>query len=603
MVPVIVILTLCPTIARARSVTAADLRGLAWRGIGPAIMSGRVVAVMGVPGNPQILFAGHSTAGLFKSEDGGVTFKSIFDDGGTLSIGALALDPRNPSVIYVGTGEGNPRNSASFGDGVYRSMDGGKSWQHLGLERTERISRILVDPHNPQVILVAAMGHDWGANPDRGVFRSSDGGKTWQRVLFVNETTGASDLVFDPTNPNIVFAGMFDYLRQPWHLRSGGEGSGLWRSRDNGVTWQKLSDPALKNGLPPPPIDRVGVAVAASNPEVVYAFLPSKEGLLWRSDDGGDHWRLVSSNRAIDTRAFYFSRVIVDPANENRLYTLAGEISVSIDGGKTWRPIEAGGDNHDLWIDPTNPRRILLGSDMGFNVSTNHGETWDYFDTLPWGQAYRVGYDLAEPYHVMGGFQDHEVWWGPSTLWRQNGAQNGDWIHICPWGDGQYAMADPRDPNLIYFDNHFGDMTRLDLRTGVNRYITPFPVLESGNGVGGFKYRFSWNAPFLISRHNPDIIYFGGNVLFKTQNAGESWQAISPDLTTNDPEKQKSSGGPVSSDNSNAEAFCTIFALGEDAKDPAVLWAGTDDGNVQITRDGGAHWTNVAGNIHSVPAG
>jgi BNR/Asp-box repeat protein len=566
-------------------------------------MSGRVTAVVGVPGNPSILFAGHSTAGLFKSDDGGVTFKSIFDDGGTLSIGAVALDPHNPAVIYVGTGEGNPRNSASFGDGVYRSTDGGKTWQHLGLEKTERIARVLVDPHNPQVILVAAMGHEWGANPDRGVFRSSDGGKTWQRVLYVNDTTGASDLVFDPTNPNIVFAGTFDYLRQPWHLRSGGEGSGLWRSHDNGVTWQKLSDPALKNGLPPAPTDRVGVAVAASNPQVVYAFLPSKEGLLWRSDDGGDHWHLVSSNRAIDTRAFYFSRVIVDPANENRLYTLAGELSLSIDGGKTWRPIEAGGDNHDLWIDPTNPRRILLGSDMGFNVSTNHGATWDYFDTLPWGQAYRVGYDLAEPYHVMGGFQDHEVWWGPSTMWRQNGAQNGDWIHICPWGDGQYTMADPRDPNIIYFDNHFGDMSRLDLRTGVTRYITPFPVLESGNGVGGFKYRFSWNAPFLISRHNPDVIYFGGNVLFKTQNGGESWQTISPDLTTNDPEKQKSSGGPVSSDNSNAEAFCTIFAIGEDARDPAVIWAGTDDGNVQITRDGGAYWTNVASNIHGLPAG
>ena len=590
-------------LAEGRGVTAEDLRGLSWRGIGPAVMSGRVTAVAGVPGNPMILLAGHSTAGLYKSEDGGVTFRSIFNDGGTLSIGAVAIDPRNPAVIYVGTGEGNPRNSASFGDGVYRTLDGGQTWQHLGLEKTERITRILVDPNDPKVVLVAALGHEWGASPDRGVYRSGDGGRSWQRVLYVSETTGASDLTFDPTNPNVVYAGMYDFLREPWHLRSGGPGSGLWRSRNNGVTWQKLNDPALKNGLPPEPIERVGVAVAASNPNVVYAFLPSKEGLLWRSDDAGDHWHLVSSNRATDSRPFYFSQVFVDPANENRIYTLAGELLVSVDGGRDWRPIEAGGDNHDLWIDPTNPRRLLLGSDMGFNESYDHGKTWDYFNTMPWGQAYRVGYDRAEPYHVMGGFQDHEVWWGPSTMWRENGAQNGDWVHISPWGDGQYAMADPRDPNIVYFDNHYGDITRFDLRTGVARFITPYPVSESGTGVGSFKYRFSWNAPFLISHHNPDVIYFGGNVLFRTEDGGQTWKVISPDLTTNNPQKMKPSGGPVTLDNSNAEAYCTIFALSEDARDPKVIWVGTDDGNVQITRDGGAQWKNVAGNIPGLPSG
>jgi photosystem II stability/assembly factor-like uncharacterized protein len=584
------------------TVTPEILNALKWRSIGPAVMGGRIDAVVGVPGNPNVIYVGHSSAGLYKSVNGGTTFTSIFDDEGTLSIGAVALSPGNPDVIYVGTGEGNPRNSASFGDGIYKSLDGGKSWKHLGLEKTERIARIVVNPQDPKIVLVAAMGHEWGPNQERGIYRSTDAGNTWKRVLFVNDTTGGSDVEFDPTNPNIVYAGMFDYLRRPWNLRSGGPGSGLYRSTDGGETWTSLTDPALKNELPSGVLGRVGVGVSASNPAVVYAFVPSKEGLLWRSSDGGESWKMVSKNPDINFRPFYFSQIRVDPADENRIYSLAGGLYLSIDGGKSFHPLQGGGDNHDMWIDPADPKRILLGSDMGFDISTDRGQTWDKLINLPFAQVYRVGFDMAEPYHVMAGLQDHEVWWGPNETWSRRGVMNDDWRRLVAWGDGQNAMADPRDPDIIYLNTHFGSIARLDRKPNSIRWITPSPVLEFGSGVGAFKYRFNWSAPLLISRHNPDVVYFGGNVLFRTKDGGDSWDIISPDLSGNDPEKMKSSGGPISEDNTNAEAYGTIFAISEDSRDPNVIWVGTDDGFVQVTRDGGKHWTNVTPNIQGLPS-
>lgn len=584
-------------------ITADLLQGLQWRSIGPAVFGGRLDEVVGVPGNPNIIYIAHSSAGLFKSTNGGTTFKSIFDNAGTLSIGALALSPENPQVIYVGTGEGNPRNSASFGDGIYKSLDGGRTWKHLGLEKTERIARIAVDPRNPQIVLAAAMGHEWGPNEERGIYRSADGGASWERVLYVNETTGASDVQFDPKNPNIVYAGMFDYLRKPWRFRSGGPGSGLYRSSDRGVTWVKLTDSKLKNGLPSGGLGRVGVAVSSSNAEVVYAIVPAKEGMLWRSADGGQSWTMVNANTEINSRPFYFSQVRVDPLDENRVYSLAGELLVSVDGGKTFKQIaeRIHGDHHALWIDPQNPNRLLNGSDGGFHISNDRGATWDFVNTLPLAQAYHVSVDMAEPYNVLSGFQDNEVWRGPSEKRNREGVKNGDWQRLVGWGDGQNAIADPRDPNIIYLDTHTGDITRIDLRTGEARFITPHPVLEFGTGVGAFRYRFNWNTPIYMSLHNPDVIYLGGNVLFKTSDAGNTWTAVSPDLTSNDPEKLTSSGGPLTQDNTNAEAYCTITAISEDAVNPGVLWVGTDDGHVQITRDGGRTWTNVVGNIRGLP--
>ncbi len=588
-----------------RFVTPSMLKALHWRSIGPAVFGGRVVSVAGVPGDPNIIYVAHSSAGLFKSVDGGVTFHSIFNHQDVLSMGAVAIDPQNPSIVYAGTGEGNPRNSASFGDGVYRSTDGGKTWQHLGLDQTQRIARIAIDPQNPRIVLVAAMGDEWLPNPERGVYRSADGGKSWKRVLFVNDTTGASDVTFDPSNPEIAYAGMYDYLRKPWHLRSGGPGSGLYRSTDGGATWVCLTDPKLHNGLPPGPISRVGVAVSPSDPEVVYAFVPSKEGLLWRSGDGGATWRMVNKSPRINLRPFYFSVVRVDPTNANRVYAISGGLFVSNDGGKTFKEIaqRIHGDYHDLWIDPKNPQRMLCGSDGGFQISYDRGRTWDFINTQPFAQVYRLGYDLAVPYHVIAGFQDNEVWRGPSTLWNVRGSTNGDWKRVLDWGDGQYAMADPRDPNIVYEDSHFGDIRRVDVRTGEERYITPYPVLEFGAGVGQFKYRFNWSAPVYISPHDPNTIYLGGNVLFKTSDGGESWSIVSPDLTTHNPRMMRSSGGPVTQDDTNAEAHCTIYAISEDAKDSNTLWVGTDDGNLQLTRDGGKHWTNVVGNIPGLPPG
>lgn len=588
-------------VPQAPSINPGIFGDLHWRWIGPAVMGGRLDAVAGVPGNPNIIYLGHSSGGLFKSSDGGMTFRPVFDSGDTLSIGAIAISPKNPDVVYIGTGEGFPRNSASFGDGMYRTLDGGKTWRHIGLEKTERIARIAIDPENPNVLLVAAMGREWGPNAERGIFRSNDAGATWQRVLFVNETTGASDIEFNPKDPNIVYAGMYDYMRKPWSLRSGGLGSGLYRSSDAGTTWTKLTDASLHNGLPTGLIERVGIAISPSHPHVVYAFLPNKDGLLYRTTDDGQHWEMVNDHRNIDSRPFYFSQVRVDPLDEDRVYVLSGAFLVSVDGGKQFRPIRAGGDNHDLWIDPSNPNRLLEGSDMGFCMSNDRGTTWDYVNTVPMGQVYRVGYDMDEPYHVMAGFQDHELWWGPNEKWSQSGVTSGDWRHLVDWGDGQYAFADPRDSNIIYLDSHYGDITRVNLKTGEARFITPYPVLESGTGVGNFKYRFSWDAPVYMSPHNPDVIYFGANVLFRTADGGDTWSIISPDLTTDNPAEMKSSGGPVTPDNSNAESHCTIFAISEDARDPDVLWAGTDDGNVQITRDGGKSWTNVAKNIPGLP--
>jgi photosystem II stability/assembly factor-like uncharacterized protein len=584
-------------------VAADQLRGLSWRHIGPAMFAGRVADVAGVPGNPDMLYVGAASSGLYKSTNGGITFAPVFETGNTLSIGAIAVQPDNPDVVYVGTGEGAVRNSISFGDGIYKTTDGGKSWKHLGLEESERFSRIVIHPANPQVVLAAAMGRAFGPSQERGVFRSTNGGATWQRTLFVNGTTGASDVAIDPQDPSIVYAGMYDYMREPWFFRSGGPGSGLYRSSDGASTWTKLTDAALKNGLPGAKlIGRIGVSIHRKDPRIVYALIEAQEdGVLWRSDDRGTTWKVVSTERRINNRPFYYTQVRADPVDPNRVYTLSGSFNVSTDGGRAFGGSGGRmfGDHHALWIDPTNPKRLLCGTDGGFFVSNDYGRNWDFVNNMPMAQPYHVGIDMDEPYNVLGGFQDHEIWRGPNEKWNQVGVREGDWVRLRYMADGMYTIPDPRDPKIIYYNGHFGDITRLDMRNQEERYIQPYPPGPAGGGAHIEKYRFNWNSPAHMSPSNPDVIYYGGNVLFKTVDRGETWQIISPDLTTNDPEKQKSSGGPISTD--NTEFHCTIISIAESPRDPNVIWAGTDDGNVQVTRDGGMTWVNVAPNIIGAP--
>lgn len=568
-------------------------------------MGGRLDVVAGIPGDPRTIYAGHSSGGLYKSTDGGESFSAIFDVGTSTAIGAFAVAPSNPNVLYVGTGEGFPRNTASPGDGVFKSINGGKTWTSVGLRASRHIAKIAVDPLDPNVVLVAALGPEFAPGGERGIYRSQDGGKTWQRVLSVNATTGGSDVVFDPQNPQIVFAGTFDFLRRPWHFRGGGPGSGLYRSLDNGRTWQRLTDPSLHDGLPGGIINRVGVAVCDGDPNIVYAIVPTRDGMLYRSIDSGSHWTLVNADQDLVFRPFYFSQVRIDPRNPNRVYIISGDNQVSSDGGKTFKYFGGGGDNHDLWIDPADPRRMIAGSDMGLDLTMNGGETWNFDNVVPFAQVYRVGYDLAIPYHIMGGLQDHEVWWGPSTLWNDGeygGVPGGAWRNIVDWGDGQYAMADPRDPDIVYLDTHFGDLVRRNLLTGDVRNIAPQPMITFGTGAGSYPYRFNWSAPLYISPHDPNVLYFGGNVLFKTTDAGQHWSVVSPDLSQPcDRRKLGPSGGPISRDDTNAETYCTISAISEDAGDANTLWVGTDDGNLWITRDGGGHWQNVGTNVAHLP--
>ncbi|HEX5275775.1 MAG TPA: hypothetical protein VFW34_10915 [Candidatus Rubrimentiphilum sp.] len=580
----------------------AQFGDLSYRWLGPAVMGGRLDAVAGIPGDPTVVYLAHSSGGLWKSQNGGLSFASVFEAGRTEAIGAIAIDPNNARRVLIGTGEGFPRNTAVYGDGVWLSTDGARHWRNAGLMQSGSIAKIAIDPQDSKIVLAAAMGREFAPGGERGIYRSDDGGSHWKRVLYVNDTTGGSDVAFDPKDGNIVFAGTFDYLRRPWTMISGGIGSGLYKSVDAGKTWRKLTDPALHNGLPAGPINRVGVSVCYSNPAMVYAFVPVKNGMLYRSTDGGEHWQMRNASQEINFRPFYFSQVRCDPANPQKVFAVAGGLRVSLNGGRTFRNAGGGGDNHDLWIDPKNPRRLLNGSDLGFDYSVDGGKTWSFDNVVPFDQIYRVGYDMDVPYHVMGGLQDHEVWRGPNELPnRSDGVAGGDWLNISDWGDGQYAMADPRDPNVIYEDTHFGDLAREDLGSGERRYISPQPNIGFGTGAATYKYRFNWSAPLLISRFDPDVIYFGGNVLFRSADRGNSWTELSPDLTRCDPALLAASGGPITFDDTNAETYCTIYSIGEDAKSPETIWYGTDNGHLELTRDGGKSWQDVVGNVSGLP--
>ena len=572
------------------------MANLSWRSIGPSNMGGRVADIEGVAGDPNIVYVATGAGGIFKTVNGGIDWTPIFDRQTSISVGDIALEPGNPDVIWVGTGESNVRNSVSFGDGVYKSTDGGKTWKHLGLKDTNTISKIVINPKNPDIAYVAAVGHAWGENEERGVFMTTDGGKTWTKTLYIDKQHGASDLEIDPVNPNILYAGMWRFERKPWTFTSGSEKGGVFRSIDGGRTWNKI-----EKGLPKL-IGRIGLSVSQSNPNVVYAMLEAKEGTLYRSDDKGENFRQVYKNQNIVGRGFYYTRVRVDPTDENKVYAVASPLFKSLDGGRTFSRIAPTThiDYHAFWIDPKNPKRMWQGQDGGVAVSTNEGGNWDYINNFATGQFYQVFADNVAPfYNVSGGLQDNGTWVGPSRNREPAGILNDDWRMIS-FGDGFFAIEHPDNPDLFLTESQGGNVVRTDMKNREQQLVAPF------FGVGGAaendKLRFNWNAPLIPSPHDKNTVYLAGSVVFKSTDFGKTWTQISQDLTTNNRERLKDAGGPVFSENSSAEYFGTIISLTESPLKRDTIWAGTDDGNLQVTTDGGKNWTNIIKNVKNISA-
>jgi photosystem II stability/assembly factor-like uncharacterized protein len=574
------------------------LAELEWRSIGPVNMSGRVADVEGVPGNPRVVYVGSASGGVWKTEDAGLSFKPVFDEQPVASIGDIALAPSNPEVVYVGSGESNARNSVSSGNGVYKSTDGGRSFRHVGLADTRHVSRVLVHPTDPDLVYVGALGHLFGPNPERGVFRSRDGGASWQKVLYLDDRHGVADMDMSPANPNLLFAALWHFDRKPWTHTSGSEQGGVWRSVDGGDTWKKLT-----KGLPKL-MGRIGVKVAPADPKVVYVIAESHEGTLFRSDDGGDSFSKVSDKPEIVSRGLYYTDLRVHPTNPDVVFAVASLLQKSIDGGRSFERISRTThiDFHALWIDPLDPARMWQGQDGGVAVSYDGGKAWEPVRNLPIAQFYQVQADNREPfYYLGGGLQDNGTWWGPSRTREPGGILEDDW-RMPSFGDAYHVVIHPDDPDLMISESQGGNIMRTDLRTRQQVDIGPQPKRNDGGPASGLRYRFNWNSPIVASPHDGRTVYFAGNFVFRSRDFGDSWEAISPDLTTNDPEKQKDAGGPVWKENTTAEYHCTIISFAESKAQKGVLWAGTDDGRLQLSRDDGASWSDVAANVPGVPA-
>ena len=572
---------------------ADSLNTIRFRNLGPSVAGGRVASVVGIPGQPLTYYVGAAAGGVWKTTDGGNTWDAIFKDQPAASIGAVALAPSNPNLVWVGTGEAAIRNDVVNGHGVWFSPDAGHSWHFMGLGDVGQISKIAIDPANPDIVLVAALGHAWSSNAGRGVFRTTDGGKTWQKTLFVNDTTGASDLIMDPGNPRVYFAAMWQFVRHPWEMVSGGTGSGIYRSTDGGVTWERLSQ-----GLPKGIYGRIALGIGASDPSHVYALVEAKTGMLWDSHDLGDHWSAVSDNHALDVRPFYFSSMNVAPDDDRKLYFSSYQLLESDDGGKTAKVIDQSVhvDHHTLWIDPTNAQRFIQGNDGGAYATTDGGKNWTWFNNLPIEQFYMVAANGADPYMLCGGLQDNNAWCGPS------GASDGSQWFTATGGDGEYAVPAPSDTTVIYVDSQNGSITRVNLRTGETRFIRPYGPTVEGTKPSELTYRFNWTSPIEVSATSADEVFIGANVVFKSTDGGQHWNAISPDLTRNDKSKQVNSGGPIEYDISGAETYNTILTVNVAPTDTNVIWVGTDDGLVQVTRDGGKTWTNAGGHFPGLAA-
>ncbi|MGC1373006.1 MAG: hypothetical protein WA824_12790, partial [Candidatus Sulfotelmatobacter sp.] len=564
-------------------------KNLQYRLVGP-FRGGRVVAVSGVMGQNNVFYFGSTAGGVWKTTDAGLNWKPIFDKmkDASPAIGAIGVSESDPNVIYVGTGEACIRGNVVGGNGVYKSIDAGKTWKFVGLADTHAIGRLAVNPKNPDIAFVAALGHPFGDNEERGIFRTQDGGKTWQKVLYKDAKSGGIDVVFDPTNSNILFAALWQVRRTPWSLDSGGPGSGLYRSIDGGTTWKELKGHGLPEGVK----GRIGVTVSGANPNRVYAVIEAEKGGIFRSDDGGDSWQLMTGDHRFTQRAWYYSHIFADPKSEDTVYILNTGVYRSNDGGKTFNRVRAPhGDNHALWIDPNNPKRMINGNDGGATVSIDGGATWTTLYNQPTAQFYHVTTDNRFPYYIYGAQQDNSTV-GIASASADGAIDRPDWYDVGG-GESGYIAPDPTDPEIVYAGSYGGDITRYDHRTGEEQLIDPWPVNPIGWAAADVKYRFQWTEPIVFSPHDPKTMYFAAQVLFKTTDAGMNWTIVSPDLTRNDKSKQASSGGPITKDNTGVEVYDTIFSVVESPVQKDLIWAGTDDGLVQLTRDGGQHWENI----------
>ncbi len=579
---------------------ASLMNDYSWRAIGPANMGGRVTDIDGVPGDASTFYVSGADGGIHKTTDGGVSFTPIFEKQRAYSIGALTLAPSDKNVLWVGTGEGDPRNSVGYGWGVYRSVNGGDSWEHLGLKETERIKRIVVDPNDPDTACICALGKEWGPNKERGVFKTTDGGKTWDKILYIDENTGCADLAMENENPRIMYAGMWTFRRKPWRFDDGGQNTAIYKTTDGGATWKKIM-----NGLPQTDMARPGVHIAQSDPNIIYLMTEFEGGgTAFRSEDKGAHWTLVNDDPNINFRPFYYSDVRVDPKRPNILFSISGRLSRSKDSGASWEQIATTvhGDHQALWIDPQNPNYILNGSDGGFQRSFDGGDSWEVINNIELSQFYQIQVDNLRPYNVYGGLQDNGTWVGPSNSLYEAGILKRHWKGLA-YGDGYYAEPIPENEHLVYTNLQGGVPFLVDSRYGNVQTIHPYPKIvgSAGDAIEKHKYRFNWDAPIYISPHDPETVYIGGNVIFKSQNRGKSWEVISPDLTTNDKSKQRSSGGTIYQDNTAAEFHCTVLYIAESPLQKGVIWAGTDDGNIQLTMDGGLSWNKLNSRIKGLP--
>ena len=592
---VLLLLSALLTLPAFAQVDLDKLKAMKARSIGPAGMSGRITAIDAVVNNPDILYAGTASGGLWKSTNGGIDFEPIFDDQATHSIGAIAIYQNNPDIIYVGTGEGNPRNSANAGNGMYKSIDGGHSWIHLGLDETRNIHRVFVHPNNPDLVYAGVQGAAWGDSEHRGVYRSTDGGLNWEKILYVNDQTGIGDMVMDPENPDKLIAAMWQFRRWPWTFKSGGEGTGLYVSFDGGDTWtQRTAD----DGLPAGELGRIGLGIAPSNPDRVYALVEAKKNALYRSEDGGFTFAKINDSRQVSNRPFYYNDIFVDPVNENRIYHIASRVQVSNDGGKTFESMmeNVHPDHHAWWIDPNNENLIYEGNDGGLAISRDRGKTWRFVENLPLAQFYHIRVDNSIPYQICGGLQDNGSWCGPSQVWSAGGIRNTYWEEVA-FGDGFDVMIHPDLAHIGYAMSQGGNVRRFDRTTGYQKNIKPIHP-------EGTRLRFNWNAAIAQDPFDANTIYYGSQYVHKSTTMGDTWDIISPDLTTNDPEKQKQlDSGGLTYDVTGAENYTTIVALAPSPLDANVLWAGTDDGNVQVTRDGGQTWENVVSRMEGLAHG
>jgi len=565
------------------------------RHIGPARMSGRIIAIDAVEKNDQIVYVGAASGGVWKSTDAGTTFSPVFDKH-TQSIGAIAIDQNHPDTVWVGTGEGWTRNSVSVGEGIYKTTNGGETWQKMGLDLTERIGRIVINPENPDQVFVAAIGHLWNSNEERGVYRTDDGGKSWEKILYIDGNTGCADISMDPDDSNILYAGMWDFRRKPYTFRSGGPGSGLYKTSDGGENWIKLTE-----GLPDTTLGRIAVDVSPADANTVYAVVEAadKKTALFRSQNKGESWEEMNKTGVVKDRPFYFCYVVADPVDTNLVYKPGYQFAASKDGGKTFTGGMMGSgsgvhaDLHALWISPKNHNFMYLGTDGGVYVSTSQGKSWRMLRNLPLSQFYHVSVDMDKPYNVYGGLQDNGSWFGPSS--SPGGIQNANWDNVSG-GDGFYVFRDGEDPNIIYSQSQGGNISKLFLKSRERKSIKPYGDKDTG------KLRFNWNTPVVFGA-NSNAMYVGTQYLFRSEDKGDTWVRISPDLTTDDPKKQEQhKSGGVTIDNTSAENHCTIITINESAKDKNIIWVGTDDGNLQVTKNMGETWENVTRNVPDLPA-